>query len=1315
MSLRRVIGLIAAVAIVSVIIILTHTSRAQSGPTIISGKFYKMDIVAAVGQQSLVDLFGSPSINNKGIVSFVGTTSNAAGGQIFASNVPGPFRSISFSAAFSGNVQINNADQVVTLNTVLSTTPPRNYLRRWDANATNSSVIIATAREPINPTDFDQIYGNPTINGSNQAAFNTRRGNTTNELATGSTPTFNEAPYLNAAGTLRPMVADDGRVVVRTGGRGSDAILLYNYNLTAPVAIASGTTGFTSLGQSSGVSDDGAVVVFWGVLSAAGATALNTTAGPGIFASIDIGGGNRQVLRIANRQVEDLTATTGNGDGVCDPGETCKAGELGFTSTGTALFFNSFTQLEDVPAPGGNDDGVCDTGEVCEMTNRVAVTHQPGRTTVIDGDTLVISFMGTPNAAGQDFSNQLGLWTIRVDVKNEGGGLRAKPSQAIPVIQIGDKIGSRTVNDIRVYDQIANAAADDAGTARTERPGDHKVTFYAGTDLGKIIVRGSHLDSDEDGLLDHWETTGIDFDGNGGTVDLALQSAPFNAKPDHKDLFVEVDYMPGVAGASGHPSHQPIAAGMADVVTAFAAAPVTNPDAVNGITIHNLVDESVPEIASMTFSTRVTGPQNDFDDIKLGEPANPCGTGANDGHFGTSADRASTNCTNIIAARRLVFRYALFAHSYTEAPTSSGRSELPGNDFVVTLGAATPAFYTQIHGGNCKAGESAVDCGRREAEQGTYMHELGHTLNLRHGGDQNTNCKPNYLSIMSYTRQFPMFDPIRPLEYSPQTLPTLNETSLSEPAGISGPSGRFTIFGVGGAPHRTAANAPIDWNNDSDTADTGVSQDINFISVIGSCSAGVQTSLSGFLDWTHLLYNFRSSQFTNDGADRTASENTPELTFDEAMASAATVDSDGDGISNAFDNCPAVANAAQADSDGNGIGDVCEPPVADLSLSKTDSPDPVIAGSPLTYTITITNGGPNAALGVVMTDALPAGTSFVSAIPTQGTCSGSSTVTCNVGTLANGASTTIMIVVNTTAAGVLTNSATVVSDIADLNTANNSATTTTVVLSPSPRLSPLGKIAFATDRDGNFELYVMNQDGSGQTNVTNNPAHDCNPNWSPDGSKIAFQSNRDGNLEIYVINADGSSPTRLTTDSSSDYAPAWSPDGTKIAFQSFRDGTSQIYAMNSDGTNQTRLTNHSAYDYFPTWSPLGDKIGFSSNRDGNLEIYVMNTDGSGQTRITNNSFVDHWAAWSPDGSKFTFITDRDGNFEVYVMNVDGTNAINLSNNSATEFYPVWAPLGTRILFASARDGNMEIYSMNPDGSSQTRLTTNTAGDYYPAQ
>ena len=102
-----------------------------------------------------------------------------------------------------------------------------------------------------------------------------------------------------------------------------------------------------------------------------------------------------------------------------------------------------------------------------------------------------------------------------------------------------------------------------------------------------------------------------------------------------------------------------------------------------------------------------------------------------------------------------------------------------------------------------------------------------------------------------------------------------------------------------------------------------------------------------------------------------------------------------------------------------------------------------------------------------------------------------------------------------------------------------------------------GKIAF--HRNG--EIYVMNADGSEQTNISNNPAFDGYPHWSPDGKKIAFMTSRDGiNYEIYVMNADGTSQTRLTNNADLDAEPSWSPDGTKIAFRSDRDNHNyQIY------------------------------------------------------------------------------------------------------------------------------------------------------------
>lgn len=267
----------------------------------------------------------------------------------------------------------------------------------------------------------------------------------------------------------------------------------------------------------------------------------------------------------------------------------------------------------------------------------------------------------------------------------------------------------------------------------------------------------------------------------------------------------------------------------------------------------------------------------------------------------------------------------------------------------------------------------------------------------------------------------------------------------------------------------------------------------------------------------------------------------------------------------------------------------------------------------------------------------------------------------------------------------------------------------------APVWSPDGeKLAFHTYRDGHWQIYLMDADGLNQTLLTNILDY-LYPAWSPDGEKLAFTGyDAQYNSDVFVINADGSGLTNLTNDSTgTSYLPSWSPNGTKLMFLSRRDGPQSIYVMNADGTNLTRLTSYE--DDTPVWSRDGTKIAFVSWRDGSAEIYVMNADGTNQTNLTNTNGVlpyppsNTMPDWSPDGTSIAFTTNRDGQSEIYVMDADGSNQTSLTSSTESS-EPRWSPDGTKIAFLTYRDGNQEIYVMDADGSNQVNLTNNPAYD-----
>jgi Tol biopolymer transport system component len=271
------------------------------------------------------------------------------------------------------------------------------------------------------------------------------------------------------------------------------------------------------------------------------------------------------------------------------------------------------------------------------------------------------------------------------------------------------------------------------------------------------------------------------------------------------------------------------------------------------------------------------------------------------------------------------------------------------------------------------------------------------------------------------------------------------------------------------------------------------------------------------------------------------------------------------------------------------------------------------------------------------------------------------------------------------------------------------------------------KIAFGSARNGgNHDIFVMDLDGTNQIRLTNNPAYDDQPKWSPDGTKLVFMSNRDENFEIYSMNADGTAQTRLTNSVLSNGFPAWSPNGAKIAFVrgNLANASSfEIYVMNADGSGQTRLTNDNLIDGVPMWSPDSTRIVFMSGATGlldsnNFEIYVMNANGSNRTRLTNNTLVDGQPSFSPDGTKILF---GSGNMmgptgiEIFVMNADGSNPVRLTNNAVTDGFPAWSPDGSKIIFSSGNvndESVVELFTMDANGSNQTRLTNNSVLDWF---
>ena len=300
----------------------------------------------------------------------------------------------------------------------------------------------------------------------------------------------------------------------------------------------------------------------------------------------------------------------------------------------------------------------------------------------------------------------------------------------------------------------------------------------------------------------------------------------------------------------------------------------------------------------------------------------------------------------------------------------------------------------------------------------------------------------------------------------------------------------------------------------------------------------------------------------------------------------------------------------------------------------------------------------------------------------------------------------------------------------------------------SPVISADGsKVAFSSNLGGNYEIFVINSNGTGLRLLTSNPSNDTSPSITANGAKIAYESVSGNDADVFVVNSDGTgSPLRLNPQNNVDDAePTISGDGSWVAYDS-NDNPShtlcptcnnpeadpEIFLVRTDGTGLRQLTFNSRDDLSPSISNNGGKIVFQEIIAGTFEIFSINSDGTGLTQVTNNTSDDTSPSISADGSKVAYESNAPATqsiqsverirpeplipLQVYVANTNGAGLpTQVSATGGDNFSASISGDGSKVAYVSTGDGNREVYRVDSDGTGQPlRITTNTAFDIDPS-
>jgi Tol biopolymer transport system component len=423
----------------------------------------------------------------------------------------------------------------------------------------------------------------------------------------------------------------------------------------------------------------------------------------------------------------------------------------------------------------------------------------------------------------------------------------------------------------------------------------------------------------------------------------------------------------------------------------------------------------------------------------------------------------------------------------------------------------------------------------------------------------------------------------------------------------------------------------------------------------------------------------------------------------------------------------APAGAVDLDADNNRRTttlDVGPAIVADLTVSQLWlSSGTAAVGEALEYAADVQNLGPDAVSGATFTwvafGDVALGGVFGFCTEIADPIFGDVAVACPVEPLEQGQTDGIPVLrIIPQSAGEVTIWATVTapSGVLDPDADNNRRTLVTAVDEEAAPFS--GRVVFTSDRDGQRDLYIRDLATGGVTRLTNDPAVEMAPAWSPDGTRIAYHKavNIAGDqLDVFVIDADGTDETRLTSTLRAQ-SPTWSPDGQEIAYSDLVDGNWEIMALNLDTGSRRRLTFDPAADFEPTWS--GSTIAFVRAPDVTSTltsvVTISSVDGSGETVVATSTRLPEL---SPDGTRLTFMRPGSRGTDVVVLDLaSGTSRVVATGSSNTT--PAFSPDGDHVIFAkndpNAGTNLHDLWIVAADGSGSPYIADNSTGDdYYP--